>query len=520
MNATRDEWLVLNKSVSAIVHELPYTPLPKSANDSLPLKVLVVRSSPEGLQVKVPPAGPICNQIILLGDSLGSNVIHVDLLSSEVTSLEPDKTWDEFEAIHLPDLRVEAQEAGDIEEKKEASKWREFRQYLLGRKIESLEPATWDQCRKYLKENSTNYHILLYLGHGNHIALYGAGSKVGVLQFEKPGGKNVDPVSSRQLKEVLQNRQVPIPLVLLAGCLTAAEVESLDAASKKIVEEGRSEWTLGSQGVAQALVDSASGVQCAVGMRFQIETNAAFSFLRQFFESLLKTVPGNVEAAVREGRSELFALGESPPSWAAPVIFRTRGTEPSFRFIADIPKTHLLDRQDVRDQDVREAAWTALVLEPQYAFPNKLLETIENQIKDRVLAAKGALIIPEMKKGAPGEEVEVKISLFGSLSVRMLRCKLCVSCAPATIQAVEFEGTVKNRDFCLSDKTEIGASEIAFKISTSGGLYALVEGVLLIATVKLGSASPAKYVMKLNVLETEPQQEVRTFNNVVLVLPD
>lgn len=510
----QNNWLVMRPAVSAIVHQLPFTGVPKPANQSLPLKVLVVRPSPAGLPVKVPPAAPICNEIIRLSNQLGRNVIQLDLLSREVSSLEPGKTWDEFEAAQLPQLVPNAADSIEERDRKEKYRWREFRQYLLDRKISELTPATWEFTVEHLSKS--DYHILVYLGHGNHLDLNKAKRKTGVLQFEKPGGKNIDPVTSTQLNEALQSRNVPVPVVLLTGCLTAAELDALSQQEKDALAESTFQWALGSQGVAQGLVDSPTGVQCAVGMRNQIETSAGFNFLKAFFTSLLETTPGNIEAAVRKGRSALFVQNEYPPSWSAPVIFRTKGEEPMFRFIGQVPKTYELDRDDLKAQDIREAMWSGLLQEPTSQLALSVLKNTEDGIKAKAQGA--ALIMPEMTKAAPGETVSVVINLYGNLSVDSMKCKLGVSGEGASIQSIRSTQALKDRKYKLGDLSESGGSEMSFNILRDAEANSLPEGAIIEASIKVGPTGPAKYTINLDIIETQPPVQVRPVNNVVLVL--
>jgi CHAT domain len=511
-----NEWLLMRPAVSAIVHQLPFTGIAKQPNQSLPLKVLVVRASPSGLPVKVPPAAPICNQIIKLANELGPNLIQLDLLSREVEvgSLEPEKSWEEFEAAHLPELVINAGDSFEERERKGKLKWKELRQYLLDRRITELAPGTWEQCVERL--NKSDYHVLVYLGHGNHMELIKGQGKTGVLQFEKPGGKSIQPVTSSQLNKVLQNMKVPVPVVLLTGCLTAAEFDALPQENKDSLRD----WALGSQGVAQSLVDSPTGVQCAVGMRYQIETNAAFNFLRAFFESLLQKAPGNVEVAVRAGRSTLFSIGgEFPPSWSAPVIFRTRGEEPMLRFIADVPKTYTLDREDLKAQDVRELMWNGLLQEPDSQVAQKFLAQTEQDIKTKAATQGVALVMPEIRKAAPDETITVPINIFGHLSVDLMKCKLAVIGAGASIQLLRSTQLLKDSGFRLKDMTEAGMTDISFSIERTSQANPLPQGAIIEAQLTLGPTIPAKYTINLDILETQPAQIVRSVNNVVLVLP-
>lgn len=516
----QNNWLVMQEKVSAIVHQLPSRTTSKSPNQSVPLKVLVVRTSPSGLPVKVPPAGPICNQIIRLAqDHVGRNLIQLDLLSREVRSLEPDMTWEQFEAAHLPDLKPKPGESAEEAHRKENLRWREYRQYLLDKKVTELSPGTWTFFQERLLNN--DYHILVYLGHGNHLDIDNSKRKTGVLQFEEDEGKRIEPVASMQFNEVLQRKNVPVPVVLLAGCLTAAEYDALPQEEKESLRQRRLQWSVGSQGVAQGLIDSASGVQCAVGMRYQIETNDAFHFLNAFFLSLLDHNPGNVEAAVRAGRSALFADRQFPPSWSAPVIFRAKSEEPMFRFLQDIPKAYKLKREDLKNQDLRESAWSSLLEDPDSQLAPQVLKLIEENIRSTAQDKdKGVpVVMPEMKKAAPGETVTVPISLAGELPVESMKCTVAVSGEGASIVSIEGTQAFKDKNFQLSDVTGSGTPEIAFIIKRSGAENALPEGEILEAGVTVGASVPAKYTVNMNVLGIQPKQIVHPVNNVVLVLP-
>jgi CHAT domain-containing protein len=515
----QNNWLVMQEKVSAIVHQLE-SRSSKTPNQSVPLKVLVVRTSPSGLPVKVPPAGPICNQIIRLAqDHVGRNLIQLDLLSREVRSLEPDMTWEQFEAAHLPDLKPKPGESAEEEHRKENLRWREYRQYLLDKKVTELSPGTWTFFKERLLNN--DYHILVYLGHGNHLDIDNSKRKTGVLQFEEDEGKRIEPVASMQFNEVLQNKNVPVPVVLLAGCLTAAEYDALPQEEKESLRQRRLQWSVGSQGVAQGLIDSASGVQCAVGMRYQIETNDAFHFLNAFFLSLLDHNPGNVEAAVRAGRSALFADRVFPPSWSAPVIFRAKSEEPMFRFLQDIPKAYKLKREDLKNQDLRESAWSSLLEDPDSQLAPQVLKLIEENIRSTAQDKdKGVpVVMPEMKKAAPGETVTVPISLAGELPVESMKCTVAVSGEGASIVSIEGTQAFKDKNFQLSDVTGEGTHEISFIIKHSAAENALPEGEILEARVTVGAGVPAKYTVNMNVLGIQPKQIVHPVNNVVLVLP-
>jgi hypothetical protein len=114
---------------------------------------------------------------------------------------------------------------------------------------------------------STAYHILVFLGHGDIRETPGTAVPVGQLQLETADRKH-DSYEARRLSALLH--EYPVPVVMLIGCLTAADLtpEMLEA-----VESEFPRWLRGSQGVAQALINGTSGVQCAVGMRYRATSN-------------------------------------------------------------------------------------------------------------------------------------------------------------------------------------------------------------------------------------------------------
>src|SRR5207253_1739648 len=116
--------LVVTPQVEALVYLLPKaTPSPQSMKlPHWPLRVLIVRSNPPDLGGVVPPAGPIRDAIVALGNDVALhlppgqqvNPVQVDVLSSE------------------PGIAM---------------------------------PATWPAVAAQIAGHS--YHILVYLGHGD-----------------------------------------------------------------------------------------------------------------------------------------------------------------------------------------------------------------------------------------------------------------------------------------------------------------------------------------------------------------
>jgi hypothetical protein len=355
--------------------------------------------------------------------------------------------------------------------------------------------------------------------------------------------------------------------VLLAGCLTAAE---LPAGLEAVVGEEIPRWMRGNQGVAQALVNSASGVQIAVGMRYKMETNDALRFLKEFFRSLLGEIDpldaGNVEAAIRHGRASLFGAGVFPPSWSAPLLFRAPGVEPIFPFLRELPDA-LPSPEDQRDQEMRETLWNGLVKlpvrnrSPELLQPlTELLDGAERRLLVRALGGNanvlrnpeeaqggtrsglnsglaavsvdagalagglhGAVVMPVRTEAPPEqEEVEVPVRLFGSLPVTRLRGRLTVS-GGAEIRGIVKSDAIRQRSYSLL--TEIEGSHANFDLQwddPNGGNAeppGLPDGLLFTVRVAPGAAVPAVYHINIERALSTPKTFLRPFSNALLAPP-
>jgi len=138
------------------------------------------------------------------------------------------------------------------------------------------------------------------MGHGDVFQVYQGLPPVNVLQLESDDGSVHITVPSDQLAIQLHER--PVPVVLLIGCLTAADIPP---DMKEGVASLIPQWMRGVQGLAQALVNSESGVQLAVVRVYMLETTDATRFLNAFFKESIGNSAGNVEAAVHAARLEL-----------------------------------------------------------------------------------------------------------------------------------------------------------------------------------------------------------------------
>jgi hypothetical protein len=481
----------ISNRVNAIVHLLPQasTAQPSLAALHSPLRVLIVRSSPKDLKVYVPAAEPLREHIKgLVNDP---KLVRVDVLSSETAG---------------------------------------------------AAPVTWEAFRKLLEH--TSYDILVYLGHGDLLDKEAEDRPaIGILKFEHADGVHHEPVRSDQLRVYLNNH--PVPVVLLTGCLTAAEMDAIsDVQLKNKIVAMFPRWMRGIQGVAQALVGGESGVQVAVGMRYKLETTDAVTFLEAFFESLLTidpnnpgAKPGDVEAAVRAGRAKLFAERPLPPSWSAPVIFRTLGVEPTFGFLSKYKPTPdgpngfpvgdtsvALDpveaEKDARDQERREKIWKALVKQPDLQFAYEILDETEKAMRERALARDAPLLMPGRVEVKPNNPAVASVYLYGALGVSAFKIKLLVGSNSVSFESLDATQALTDSGYELSDGSQLGRNEISFSIkrTTAAPDSLLPEGELVRVGLKLGQAIAVVYPLTLEMLEIEPNNiKAQVGSNAVLV---
>jgi CHAT domain len=470
--------LSLQHRVSSIVHQLPKVGRPPaSAATGWPFKVLIVRAGPTDLP-PVPAAEPIAAEIRALVP--GAANLQIDVLSTE-----PGGAF-----------------AG---------------------------APTREKLREQL---SQGYHILVFLGHGNVQEIPGVSIPTGQLQLENPQRLS-DPFEARRVATLLH--ELPVPVVLLVGCLTAAD---LTAEELELFEAELPKWLRGSQGVAQALINSTSGVQCAVGMRYRVDGADATLFIRDFFRSLL--VPsadnkalGNVEAAVKTARHALNALGRQALSWAAPVVFRTLGAEPMFPFLAS-PPTPLRIEIDNEEQAARMEVWEALARvnwsqrKPGggglYDRVQVMLRRLEGDVFDEV-RARAALIMPARQELDPGlfqaapaaTRVDVPILLHKAISVRRLKGTIVEGTQNALITKVTLSPAVAAAGFELM-LGPLDSNVLKFEIGhPAGNVGNLPEGQLLNLQLAIGSAIEAVYQLGIEALQSEPPVPLCGAANAVIV---
>jgi hypothetical protein len=449
-------------NVQGIVHLIDFQRYrPGNSDADFPLKVLIVRSSPGKMKVPVPEAVPIREKILAdANKTLGPGRVIVDLLSREpVVAGHP------------------------------------------------FEKPTLANFEAYLRKN---YHILIYLGHGD---LNDAG---GVLNFEDEDDEKYVQVKAADIRTALGDKSIPV--VILTGCLTAAD---LSLEQRKVVDKS----IKGNRGVAQDLVGTESGVHLAVGMRYRLDSNDASLFLTGFFESLLALDKGDVEKAVQRGRAKLHPFREKRPSWSAPVIFRNLtmeaklGTEPMFPFLLK-PSVYTLDELDEGHQKNRETLWRKRIGLPNMSsdFRNFIVEqlTDEDEFISTRTRKSAALLMPLWVEASGGSTVEVKFRLS----------------VPQDFKIEKLEGTIMLTSGAVADKFEAGDilksancqytfgekdNAPYFKIEAPDG-GEVPAGVVFRLAVKIGPQSGTLYFVDSIIGEFKPPGAVvRSVNNAIIV---
>jgi hypothetical protein len=464
--------LALHVGVSSIVHRLPKTggAAPSGINSSWPLRILIVRSNPADLGGVVPKAEPIRNVILQARPNGGAgNLIQIDVLSSE----------------QAPGL------AG---------------------------PPTQDQL---FHQVAKPYDMLIYLGHGELRPSPTGGPPLGALLLETDDGQNSREVNARQLSALLNKN--PIPVVLLVGCLTAAQ---LPAAMQTLVDQSVPGWIRGSQGVAQALVNGQSGVHFVVGMRFKIEDQDAVRFLKEFFSGLLTgPTAGDLEAALHGARHRLHFNNVQSIGWAAPVVFRTQGEEPTFPYLAT-PPPPLAIPLDPKQEKTRSVLWQMLseiTMQLRgsglHGTPQKFLDALEQEYFD-ALAAQGSLLIPERGEVDPNtlaqgadNPVQVLVRLRKTLHVQSIGGVVAVSgVRVVSVEAAEQLEAIGMECFSKVPKD----NRIKFHLECDK-VVELPEGPFLKVNLAIPKESPAVYLVGLDAVRTQPAAALCSLTNAVVV---
>jgi hypothetical protein len=474
--------LSLHNQVSSVVHQLRKVGQP-AASEALgwPFKILIVRAAPKDFP-PVPDAAPIADAIRQLDPSLvASHNLQVDVLSGEGGGAP------------------------------------------VGR-------PTRDELSVQLARDK--YHIVVFLCHGNLRETVGGSGPLGQLQLETEA-RDSDPLDQRQIATLLHKS--PVPVVLLIGCLTAAglDPEQLEEAEARIPI-----WLRGSEGVAQALINSTSGVQCAVGMRYRIDGKDAVRFLKSFFQCLL--VPsangatsqlGNVDAAVKAARGDLYAAG-TRLSWAAPVVFRTLGEEPMFPFLASPPaQTQIVI--DKQSQAQRSVLWETLAqLSTSQRRSGGFHDRVQDGLKkleDEIFSpmqARGVLIMPERRDvdpsgfqaGQPEARVNVPIRLHKTIKIRQLDGTIIEVSQRARITKMIPSPALAEGGFEFFSSSPLDSGVAKFLIRHPAEKMAdLPEGQLFTLELAIGPAIATVYQLGVEALRTTPPLAFCGSSNAIIV---
>jgi hypothetical protein len=448
--------LVLQRQVRALVHILKRSRVGLPTRIDASPSILLVRANPADLGGQVPPVLPIRDRIQQIARTCGlGDAVEVTVLSSEPGG------------------------NGTV---------------------------SYEALRRELRKKS--YSVLVYLGHGDlqEVGLKGL-PPIGVLQFELEDGPFANPIRADQLRSELQNH--PVPVVVLAGCLTAAS----EAAVRQLPQ-----WMRGNQSVAAALVYGDAGVQCAVGMRERLEAEDAVCFLKAFFLSLLADAPGDVEQAVRAGREDLFAQKPYPPSWSAPVLFRTASEEPLFAWRSGAAE--LNDPLKDYEHKVRQEAWKALLSIPASAppvareFPNRLLSQVESAFCERCKQRGASVFWPARIELQPGGTARALVQHEGAVEAKCLEGRLTFPSA-LTVRAAQPSPALKAAGFNVYFAMD-QPGVVQFLLRHPGHAT-LVPGPLFEVVFGVSMAEPAVYSLVVDILEIEPRALLRGWSNGLVV---
>jgi hypothetical protein len=453
----RERPLILRRDVASLTYLLSKVgrPAEASASRNWPFKVLIVRPNPPDLGGAVPEVAGLRDHIVQQGARFGIGMVQVDVLSSEQT---------------------------------------------IGR------PATWQAIRDHLKLKN-DYNVLVYLGHGELAPSSFGGQPIGQLYMDSDDGQGHQPIGAPMIARLLMN--YPIPVVVLAGCLTAAQ--------------GSGRTGGGDQGVAQALVNSSeAGVHIAVGMRIELQSDAAILFLKSFFDSLLSAgSPGDIDHAVWQGRSELFlAKGPHPPQWAAPAVFRASVREPFIEFLTQASGFLVTPEMD-KLRDIRSIFWDSL---PQQSLSqgtpellrlvNTPLVQIEGMLRAEALK-QGPLLLPQRVTIGPNQAGDVPVELSGPLAVSLVRGRISIGGDGIKAERITLSQAARDAGFrLLLDAEEPSFFEL---LSKNGTPLPLPEGVLLQIRVTIADLPPGLHPVTLDIDTISPQAIFWPGDNVVVV---
>jgi hypothetical protein len=459
---TPDKPLVLRKDVQSLVYVLSKMQQAAAARavQPLPYKILIVRAFPQDYD-PVPEVKPLVDQILTAAKPYGQGSVQVDVLSREA-------------AID--------------------------------------QPATWQAMREKLQERK-DHNMLVFVGHGELVPAVSGGEPIGELFLEAEDG-GAEPVTAAQLARLLSD--CPVDVVVLAGCLTGAD------------PAGTPRRRGAAQGVAQALVNSSeAGVEVAVAMRTELQTKAAVAFLKAFFKSLLNPTPdakgvitgGNIDAAVRAARNELFFQNAKRPQWAAPIVMRSTEDEPYIDYLAQ-PVTFAITPGMEMLLDIRATLWSGLAdYSHAQGIPERLQGTftalVDIESKLRTEAAKiGPSIIPQQATSPPGTSIDAVFRLKGALQITNVSGRVVVD-GGITVNTLTLPPAMQADFQLVIDAQDHGSFELRSK---SGAKHVVPEGEVLRARLDVGAAvASGLYKVAIEVQRLTPPTVLWPGHGVLIV---
>jgi CHAT domain len=371
----------------------------------------------------------------------------------------------------------------------------------------------------YERVSTDAYHIFVYLGHGDVASGHTDVAPIGLLQLETADGRVNDPVPANKLAELLL--RWPIPVVLLIGCQTAT-AGAPAAPNQPLIDQRIPQWLRGSQGVAQALVNSVAGVSVAVGMRYRIEADHAVTFLTTFLHNLLiGNNQGHVERAVTTARARLSFAYNNEYSWSAPMVFAAPHQEPLFRF--STPRMCPVFPDDRRR--IRTQIWeyfSHLPLSQRVPSLVKPLRDILTQIETTWLSSAGAavpLLVPSYAEGTPGQEVELTVELTQPLHVDRLAGLLKIGANGAVTNHFVADQALGANHFTVAGTT---AANVVFFCVTrnNSGAFPLPAGTLFRIRVRLGPTPMVIHPVTIESLIANPVDTLTcVWDNALVVAP-
>ena len=429
--------LVLHPNIGAMVHVPPVgAALPPPPVRDWPLRILIARSNPIDLGGAVPEV-----QILDAAGGMPDGAVQVEVVSSEA--------------------------AGD-------------------------DPVTWQAFRKALA--SQVFDVFVYLGHGDLQQGPTGTAPVGYLQFESPDGKGHESIDARRIAaEFLQH---PVRVVVLAGCMTGAQLQAAEQETQDLVASSLPQWQRGAQGVAQAIVDSEAPVELAIGMRDRLEVGDAGLFLASFFRSLIDSPDshdrGDVEKAIRAARADLFGNAPIPPTWSSAVVF-VKGAAPFFPFLAEPPPQATFSAEKQKKVDgVREArrAMAKLFVDAvsdRTPFLQALAAVADSE---KAAVGKDAMVKPRFLK-APAGPADIEVELLGSIKARRLEGKVSIGGEDVAIDRLVPHPRLDDSgwDFLSGDAD----SKVKFVLEREAGSppAKLAAGPLFTIKATIGGTAPA-----------------------------